>query len=395
MLENVRGFKKLDLSFTDSADRPRMKNVIIGKNGTGKSTLLRCIVLGLADQAQANALRTEDLAASLIGPDGDIATITIELAEADGKTRGAALRKTIQKSGEAEVFSSTDEVVEPFVCAYGAGRATAFGEDTGRSSIVETAYSLFNYDHTLNGTELTLRRLQDYLGDSRYETVMGSVMRALALSDDDEIAIERGGGVVITGPSVGTRIRLESWADGYRLTLGLILDIYAWAMRANRLNNDGSVTGIILVDEIEQHLHPELQASLIPEISKLFSHMQLIATTHSPLATMGVARNDVVALRRDGTSTKVADWLPDFADFSVDDILAHDNLFATEPYGPDAALRLARWRELAATHPNDRTEQQREQLREAARSFQERVPADQEKSPLQRDLEDLRRRYGL
>ena len=152
---------------------------------------------------------------------------------------------------------------------------------------MDTAYSLFNYEQSLNGVELTLRRLKDYLGDSSYESAMRSVMQALSLLDGDEIRFKRGGGVEVTGPSVGTAIPLESWADGYRLSLGLILDIYAWAMRANRVNEDGSVTGVLLIDEVEQHLHPALQASLAPEISKLFSDMQLIRNHAQPARDNG------------------------------------------------------------------------------------------------------------
>ena len=393
VLENVRAFEDLDLSFTDSLGRPRMTNVVIGKNGTGKSTLLRCIVLGLADQAQANALRAEDLATALVGPYADSAQITVELAELDG-SKSHVLRKTIEKRADREAVGNSDGNADTFVCAYGAGRSTAAGGDTGRSSIVETAYSLFNYDHSLNGIELTLRRLRDYLGDSRYENAMRSVMRALSLSESDHIDIEHGGGVSVTGPSVGTTIPLESWADGYRLSLGLILDIYAWAMREDRVNAEGAVTGILLVDEVEQHLHPAMQATIAPEISNLFGQMQLVATTHSPLATMGVARGEVVALRRDDTVVSVVDWLPDFADFSVDDVLAHQNLFATDPYGPDAAAKLARWRELVSTEPNERTREQDGELREIARDFQQ-ARLDEEKSPFEQAIEELQNRYRL
>lgn len=395
VLENVRAFERLDLSFTDSAGRPRMTNLMIGMNGTGKSTLLRCIVLGLASQAQANALRAEDLGAALIGPKGPSAHIRVELTEPDGSNL-TVLTKEISKRGDSETLNSEggEWAADTLVCAYGSGRATAAGEDTGRTSIVDTAYSLFNYEHSLNGIELTLRRLRDYLGESRYENAMDSIMRALSLSDDHEILIERGGGVTIGGPSVGAKIRLDSWADGYRLSLGLILDIYAWAMREDRVNDDGSVTGILLIDELEQHLHPALQASLGPEISKLFNNMQLIGTTHSPLTTMGVSPSEVVALRRDDESVSAVEWLPDFADFSVDDVLAHQNLFATEPYGPGAQEKLARWRELASTEPNERTRQQDGELREIARDFQ-RVRLDEETTPLEQALEELQRRYQL
>ena len=166
-------------------------------------------------------------------------------------------------------------------------------------------------------------------------------------------------------------------------------------MRRRVVNDDGSVKpGILLVDEVEQHLHPALQAKLAPEISKLFGDMQLIATTHSPLTTIGVQRDEVVALRRDEHSVNEVDWLPDFVDFSVDDVLAHQNLFATDPYGPDTIEKLARWRELASKDPDERTPQQEGILREIARDFQKARPND-EQSSLERALEELRRQYGL
>ena len=390
-LKNIRAFENLELSFSDSAGKPRMTNVVIGRNGTGKSTLLRCIVLGLANQAQANALRAEDLAAALVGPHRDSAEIEVVVAESDGSNE-ITLSTTIEKRGDAEVVVDAHGGADIFVCAYGAGRATAAGQDAGRSSIVETTYTLFNYEQSLNGIELVLRRLKDYLGDSRYENAMNSVMRALSLTDDDEIRFKRGGGVEVAGPSVGATIRLESWADGYRLSLALILDIYAWAMRNTRVTNDGLVTGILLIDEVEQHLHPTLQATLAPEISKLFSDMQLIATTHSPLTTMGVERREVIALRRDAHSVDVVDWLPDFSDFSVDDILAHQNLFNTEPYSREAAAKLARWRELASTQPNERTRHEDGELREIAKDFQQ-ARRNEEKSLLEQALDELQERY--
>ena len=107
VLENVRAFEKLDLPFTGSGVQPRMTNIIIGRNGTGKSTLLRCIVLGLASQAQANALRAEDLGASFVGPKDASAKIRIELAELDG-SNPTVLCKRITKQGDSEVLSSEE-----------------------------------------------------------------------------------------------------------------------------------------------------------------------------------------------------------------------------------------------------------------------------------------------
>ena len=58
-LKGIRGFRDLDLHICDEHGEPRMRTAIIGVNGTGKTTLLRCLALGICGQADANALLSE------------------------------------------------------------------------------------------------------------------------------------------------------------------------------------------------------------------------------------------------------------------------------------------------------------------------------------------------
>ena len=64
-LKNIRGFADLDLNLTEDNGNSRMHTLIIGKNGTGKSTLLRSIALGVASRSDVNALAAEPLAGRL------------------------------------------------------------------------------------------------------------------------------------------------------------------------------------------------------------------------------------------------------------------------------------------------------------------------------------------
>ena len=77
-------------------------------------------------------------------------------------------------------------------------------------------------------------------------------------------------------------MRLEGWADGYRMTFNRMMDLYGRALRADRITPGEHVRGIVLIDEIEHHLHPSMQAEILPRISEVFPEIQLIATTHSP-----------------------------------------------------------------------------------------------------------------
>jgi predicted ATP-binding protein involved in virulence len=68
-----------------------------------------------------------------------------------------------------------------------------------------------------------------------------------------------------------------------------LLDFIGWAVHANRLTENGNIGGILLIDEIEQHLHPLWQRYFVQRLHEMFPNTQIIASTHTPLAASGVA----------------------------------------------------------------------------------------------------------
>ncbi|MGZ3459035.1 MAG: AAA family ATPase, partial [Archangium sp.] len=57
--------------------------------------------------------------------------------------------------------------------------------------------------------------------------------------------------------------------------------------------------GLVLVDELDLHLHPRWQATLIPALKALFPRLQFIATTHSAMLLPGLEQDEVLVLRQD------------------------------------------------------------------------------------------------
>ena len=400
-LENIRAFADVDLTFADPGGQPRMRTVIIGKNGTCKSSLLRCIALGLSDTSQANGLLREDIG-QLVGSTNESGTIAIELVDKAGDAHN--LRRTIKRNGASEfLFDDTEAAaklseLKPFVCGYGPGRTRPYGYDTGRPyNIDDSTYSLFNYDQPLIGPELILRRLKEYFdtkeAPEEYERVLSSIKSALHMSPDDLIWVEPTGGVFVSGRSIGERVPLQGWADGYRFALSLILDVFAWALRAEALSADTAVEGILLVDEVDQHLHPELQISLVPELQELFRSMQLIATTHSPVTTLGVGHGEVIALRRDGEHVVERKWLPPQADYTYEDVLADPNMFGVPPYSPATREKLARWEVLSDKPEAARTADEVQELSSLAREL--RAVGPERPNALREELQRLREQYDL
>lgn len=86
-----------------------------------------------------------------------------------------------------------------------------------------------------------------------------------------------------TVDGVVKQLRIEQLSDGYRTTLAMVMDIAARMAEANPNSPDPLATeGVILIDEIDLHLHPGWQQQIIPNLIEAFPNVQFIVTTHSP-----------------------------------------------------------------------------------------------------------------
>lgn len=398
-LESIRKLTEFRLSFDRTTPTGGGVCLVIGKNGTCKSTLLRAIAVGLTGSHDASALLAQPLG-TLVGHNAKRGSIEIELIGLEPGTKPASIRREIESANGKNVLVSSepDDISQGlgvFACGYGAARGIT-GTDTGRTyRILDSVYGLFDYSQRLIEPELTLRRLQDYLGMDRYRSTMAGIKRVLDLGLEDEIRLGKGGGVEITGPSVGTTVRLDEWADGYRLTFNWLLDFYAWAMRADRVHDDGTVTGILLIDELDQHLHPALQASVIPRLRSTLPGVQIIATTHSPLIALGCDPGDLVVLRSRGDQVVRESQVPDYSGYSAADMLEDDRLFDSDIYSPDTQRDLARYQELVRMGPEKRDDTDEEELKKIVGRLKHQPLPQRLDESLIEALKAVEKRLGL
>ncbi len=404
-LENIRAFRTLSLDITESrrhrsgsVDRPRKRTVVIGANGTCKTTLLRCIAIGLSDRSWASALVAERNG-DYLGQFAKKGFIEIELVTPDDASVRYIRRFIVTKHGAVERVELEGEDVPmesiPFVCGYGAGRAFPIPESGHEYRSIDAVYTLFRYDTGLNLPELILRRLNDHVGTERYDTIMRGIKRALGLLGRHTIEAAKGGGIVVSGPSVGATIPLEGWADGYRLTFNWIVDVYGWAMQMDCITEEGGIRGIVLVDELEQHLHPSLQTQLLPKLAELWPEAQVFTTTHSPLVTLGARPSEVVALHRKGKQVVADQDIPEFSGYSAEDMLASPKLFESAVYSPETNRKLAEYRRLISIPEQKRDTRQQKQLRTLATQLAAQQLLDSEPSTVDRKLDALLKKYDL
>ena len=190
---------------------------------------------------------------------------------------------------------------------------------------------------------------------------MKAIRRALGLGDNDRIKIRNGSGVTVSGARIGENVPLDALADGFRVTFQWIMDLFAHAIQAKAIDDSGNVQGILLIDEVEQHLHPRLQTSTMDRLAALFPKMQIIATTHSAQVALGVEPEELVALER--ANKYVRRLQPtNFCSYSVEDMLTDPDTFAAEAYSPEVNELLAHYTRVIAIPPAERSRTQREDL---------------------------------
>ena len=94
-------------------------------------------------------------------------------------------------------------------------------------------------------------------------------------------------------------------SHGYQSTIAWLADLvghYLWQANAAGASVDidpADMQGLVLIDELDLHLHPSWQVGLIPALKQTFPKLQFIVTTHSPMLLAGLEADEIVMLDQD------------------------------------------------------------------------------------------------
>lgn len=333
-------FRKAKLDFqypgrsTAGASKISNINLILGDNGGGKSSVLR----GLAIAVLAPALprsgfvpyrlvrrqapgtpQVENCLLKVIGrpdPAESQAGLTerIELlARLEASSRGNLDSLSLDRTPNSPIVPLLDDDFSAafFIVGYGATRrveTSDYSESSARRSRgrrYQRIAGLFEDHVALRPLTTWLTRLERKGGDGRFEEAVmlldavlpGNVHFKGAFLDEDEQYVFDFEGV----PTPFT-----SLSDGYKAFIGWVGDLIGHladvAPPEKRLNE---ITGIVLVDEIDLHLHPAWQRQVAPLLSATFPCLQFVFSSHSPLVASSVQRQNIFVTDRadDGTAT--------------------------------------------------------------------------------------------
>ena len=315
-LDNIGIFRSLRLELQPPGPGLGQWTLILGQNGVGKSTLLRSVALALLEGSLPSSLVALHNAplTSLSGEEPLSGRVVV--SSASGRFNELVLRPT-DIDFSYVIISKPLSSSRRLVLGYGCRRGSALGgadRDLDFKPIA-SVLTLFDEAASLIHAETWLKQLRlkkelDKSGgtDSFYDAVIATLCELLPGVESIDVRAED---VWIKGPTIG-RIPLSALSDGYLTTMGWIVDMIArWSHKANAwgIELDGAfntqMTGLVLIDEIDLHLHPRWQVHIVSSLRRWFPRMSFIATTHSPMVLPGLKAHEIFVLEREGDAVTV------------------------------------------------------------------------------------------
>ncbi len=356
-VENFRCFgptQTLDLSRGDN--RPAPWTIILGENGVGKTTLLQCLAAFHPEDAiHGFPFDTDKL--YLMGASGSLRareratsstfTVTCWLGTNLQTTASSASTgiMSIQTRHDGGSLGGHAIDTRNLIC-YGYGASRRMGKASlSEQRTEDTTASLFSDDVDLINAEEWLLQA-DYAasraaeGNTRAGERRDRVIEILkALLPDVEGIRIREAEEEISAPTVEFKthygwVRLKDLSLGYRTMTTWMVDLASRLFdRYPKSTNPLAEPAVVLVDEIDLHLHPRWQRTLLSFLSALFPNTQFIATAHSPLFVQAAEDANIVLLRREGDHVVIDNDVERIKNLRVDQILTSE-LFGLESARP-------------------------------------------------------------
>lgn len=349
-LRNIRGFSELDFDLSRPDERYAGWTVFTGDNGSGKSTLLKAVAVGLVGKDVARSLQPSFRRWIKDGAKEEESSIQLEIVRCEedelvetGRAPAAVFpAKIILKNGgkEATLHAAIPDSVRNrrtyhtpdrtlwsaeangwFSCGYGPFRRV-FGAspEATRQMVAPTTerfVTMFQEAASLAEVDQWMRLLKHKELENK-EAEREQLALVMELLRDDlmpnHITVDRvdSDGLWLKDRN-GVQLAWGEMSDGYRAAAALLADIVRHLIGTYGLDGltertaDGKTvikrSGVVLIDEIDAHLHPGWQREIGFWLKRHFPSIQFLVTTHSPIVCQAADPNGLFVLPAPGSSS--------------------------------------------------------------------------------------------
>lgn len=311
-LQNVRCFEDL------TADLHPEVTLLVGCNGSGKTAFVEALSVGLGalfvgmENIKVVLMRQDDRRA-VVHEHGGMSAVehpTPVMIDVGGVLGGnmerwrVAIRSRASLRGSAagqwgtrmeQAVGRGKAVDLPVIACYGADRTW---RDEGYEDDLDPGSRLDGYNGCLfaatgfRDVTTWMRRLT-YASSRRDEAAKSAETHLRGIENATRLAVPGLQGLFYDILAEELRARFTDGrvqpfrllSDGFRITLGLVADLAWRALRLNpHLGADAPTRaeGVVIIDEIDLHLHPSWQRRILGDLRRAFPGIQLVVTTHSP-----------------------------------------------------------------------------------------------------------------
>ena len=350
-LENIRGFRELEFSFDRGQGQYAGWTVLTGDNGSGKSTVLRAMALMLAGPQAAAALQPgyakwvrKDCKRSSIRlsitrcndddgygpslyewPNENIVLTSVMTQVNNGKSITTWHDINDLSAHYNQMLSiAEDSIWSPFASGWFASgygpfrRISRSAQDintlmadpeAGRfATLFQESASLAETDEWLR--QLNYKRLEGHAKEGALLKLVIQFLNDQLLPNQVKVDRVDSDGLWLKDRE-GTELSWSDMSDGYRSALALLTDILRHMSSTYGIDGlidqdqDGGLcirrSGVVLIDEIDAHLHPEWQREIGFWLKRHFPNIQFIVTSHSPLICQAADPNGLFVLPEPGS----------------------------------------------------------------------------------------------
>ena len=318
-LSNFRSIKDADICLGGRSA------VFFGGNGTGKSSILRSInllyanfinqIVNRKELKQSYAMRLEDIqygaSETKITAILDIDNQKIEYArglirKSGRKTQTTDTLKQISALYQERYISDEEQGDIPIFANYGTNRLVldiplrirthhTFDIYSAFESAIENKIDFRTFFEWYRNQEDYENEKKIESGNLRYKDVQLEAVRTAIASMVDECSNLR----VVRKPRLEMKIdkdnmslNVSQMSDGEKCTMALLGDLARRLALANPTKSNPLLgEGIVLIDEVELHMHPSWQRKVLRKLRETFPNIQFIVTTHSPIVLSEVDEN--------------------------------------------------------------------------------------------------------
>lgn len=359
-IENFKSIDKLSIQILPTGNLESRESwlLLLGDNGIGKSSILQAITLALAGKKQLDLMDLDVL--DFLRYHTDSGFVRICSYEQD---------EPIILHYDPSGFH-TDLIDPPtFLMAYGSTRLLPKGPVECNNNLLEyvNINNLFDYTIALCDPHMWLSELNEKEFNDR---VAPAFFDVLALRGDDRLYLENG---KINITQFGSSNPLEDNSDGYKTVVALVADI----MKTLSVDMAGyhNAQGIVLIDEIGNHLHPRWRMKIVSSLRRAFPNLQFIVTTHEPLCLRGLSHGEVVVLVRDYEKKIRAldkELLPDHNMMRIEQLLTSDLFGLINVMDEEAEKSYEEYYNLLAKKEENKTDADKKKIREMSNMIAEK-----------------------